>query len=63
MPNENSPAPRTGARLTEADVHVALAALGLMPYLAWARPDLMPPREDLVSPERLYALPGMAVIA
>ncbi|AHG89415.1 hypothetical protein J421_1878 [Gemmatirosa kalamazoonensis] len=63
MPNEEPTAPRPRARLTEADVHVALAALGLLPYLAWARPDLMPPREDLTSPERLYALPGMAVVA
>ena len=63
MPNEEPTVPRPCARFTDADIHVALAALGLLPYLAWARPDLMPPREDLASPERLYALPGMAVVA
>jgi hypothetical protein len=61
MPNEN-PNPPARAALTEADIHVALAALGLLPYLAWARPDLVP-SEVLSAPDRVYALPGMAVVA
>jgi hypothetical protein len=61
MPND-SPDPPARARLTESDVHVALAALGLLPYLAWARPDMVP-NEIVSAPDRVYALPGMAVVA
>ena len=41
MPNGTTSA-APPARRPEPDVHVALAALGLLPYLAWARPDLLP---------------------
>jgi hypothetical protein len=56
MPNETTDAPAPRPRVTEADIHVALAALGLVPYLAWCRP-------DLVSPGEIHELPNMAVVA
>jgi len=62
MPNETPASPAPRAALTESDVHVALAALGLLPYLAWARPGLMP-SETISAPDRIYELPGMAVVA